>query len=79
MVSDTVFHVEARWDADAGRWVSVSDIQGLHIETDTLDAFRDLVAAFGPELVAVNHYGLPESRAGEFLDRIEFRVALAAA
>ena len=48
------FHVQADWDAEAGVWVSTSDIPGLHVEVDTLGEFMDLVAALAPEMLADN-------------------------
>ncbi len=48
------FHVQADWDAEAGVWVSTSDIPGLHVEADTLGEFMDLVAALAPEMLADN-------------------------
>ena len=49
------FTVTARWDAEAGVWVSETDIRGLVIETATLDEFEDLVFALAPEMIRDNH------------------------
>ena len=51
------FTVEARWDAEAGVYVSSSDIIGLHIEASSLDEFEALVFEHGPELILANHLG----------------------
>lgn len=66
------FHVQARWDPEANVWISSSNIPGLHIEADTLDAFVDLVAALAPEMLADN-LGIKgpvpvEVRANQILD-----------
>ena len=37
--------VTAIWDADARVFYLESDIKGLHVEADTLEAFEALVAA----------------------------------
>ena len=57
------FCVEAQWDAEAGVFVSKSDIIGLHIEASSLDEFEALVFEYGPDLVLANHLG-GESLAG---------------
>jgi hypothetical protein len=46
------YHVEARWDAEAAVWVSVSDVPGLVIETATLTEFEALMRALVPEMLA---------------------------
>ncbi|MEM6304015.1 MAG: DUF1902 domain-containing protein [Pseudomonadota bacterium] len=50
------FKVQAHWDQDAAVWSSESDIEGLHIETETLAEFYDLVEEFARELIVTNHY-----------------------
>ncbi|MEL6920718.1 MAG: DUF1902 domain-containing protein [Pseudomonadota bacterium] len=49
------FTVKALWDAEAEVWTSESDIEGLHIEAETLDQFEEVLADIGAELVAANH------------------------
>lgn len=49
------YTVKAVWDAEAGVWISQSDIIGLHIEAPTLDEFEDVLADVAGELVAANH------------------------
>ncbi|MCG6113626.1 MAG: DUF1902 domain-containing protein [Mesorhizobium sp.] len=49
------FFVRAAWEAEAGAFVSESDIIGLHIEAATLDEFEDILKEVGPELIVANH------------------------
>ena len=37
------FTVQAFWDADAGVFVSESDIDGLHIEAATIEEFEEIM------------------------------------
>ena len=48
------YYVAAAWDAEAGVWISESNIPGLVIETDTLAEFEDLMNTLAPELLAAN-------------------------
>jgi hypothetical protein len=48
------YHVQADWDAEAGVWVSSSNIPGLVVETETLPEFVELVQALAPQLLAEN-------------------------
>ncbi len=50
------FYVRALWDDEAKRWYSESDIHGLHIETDTLDEFEEVMKDVAAELVLANHF-----------------------
>jgi hypothetical protein len=50
----TDYHVQADWDADAGVWVSTTNIPGLVVEADSLSEFVDLVQALAPGLLADN-------------------------
>ncbi len=47
--------VRAVWDDDAGVFYSESDISGLHIEAETIEAFQDVLFEVGPELIIANH------------------------
>lgn len=47
--------VTAVWDADAQVFYSESDIKGLHVEADTLEAFEALVVDLAPDLIIENH------------------------
>lgn len=50
-----MYSVRAIWDDDARVFYSESDIEGLHIEADTLDEFQTLIAEHAPELIIANH------------------------
>ncbi|WP_306026273.1 DUF1902 domain-containing protein [Oceaniradius stylonematis] len=49
------YTVRAVWDDDAKVWVADSDIEGLHIEADSIDAFESTLHDVAAELVAANH------------------------
>jgi hypothetical protein len=49
------FYVRALWDDEAKRYYSESDIVGLHIETDTIDEFEEVMKDVAAELVFANH------------------------
>ena len=49
------FYVTANWDAEAGVFISESNIKGLHIEAATLDAFEEVMFDAAPELILANH------------------------
>jgi hypothetical protein len=49
--------VRAVWDEDAGVFYSESDISGLHIEAETIEAFQDVLFELAPELIIANHPG----------------------
>ncbi len=53
-MNDSVFHVSAEWDAEAGVWTSSSNIPGLVVEAASLPEFIDLVSELAPELLAEN-------------------------
>lgn len=48
------YHIRAKWDGDAGVWVSSSNIPGLSIEAETIAEFRELAAILAPEMMADN-------------------------
>lgn len=50
-----IYVVTAVWDPEAQVFYSDSNIKGLHIEADTFDEFRHLVAEHAPELIIANH------------------------
>ena len=54
------FFVRAVWDAEAEVFISESDIDGLHIETDDLEEFQAIMADTAIELIVNNHMSLPE-------------------
>jgi hypothetical protein len=51
------YFVRAFWDAEAKVYYSESDIDGLHIEADSLDDFEATMLELAPELIASNHMG----------------------
>lgn len=54
------FTVKAVWDDEAKLFVSHSDIIGLHIEAETVDAFEEIMRDVAAELVIANHFSAPE-------------------
>lgn len=49
------YYVAAVWDTDAQVFYSESDIKGLHVEAETLEAFEALVVDLAPDLIIENH------------------------
>ncbi len=49
------FTVRALWDDEAKVYYSQSDIDGLHIEAETLDEFEAIMMDLGPQLIVDNH------------------------
>jgi hypothetical protein len=49
------FFVKAVWDAEASVFYSESDIDGLHIEAPTVDAFEDVLFDAAVDLIVANH------------------------
>lgn len=54
------FFIRALWDEEAGIYYSESDIEGLHIEAETLDEFEDIMSDVAIELVVANHISAPD-------------------
>lgn len=54
------FYVRALWDEEVKRFYSESDILGLHIETDTIEEFEEVMKDVAAELVFSNHYSPQE-------------------
>ncbi len=54
------FRVRACWDGDAKVFYAESDIDGLNIETPTLEEFENLLLAVAPELILSNHFTADE-------------------
>ena len=70
------FYVKAVWDAEAGVWVSESDIIGLHVEAETLEEFEAAAAELGPQLIVENHISkrdLAQRSLSELIPWIKFR------
>lgn len=49
------YFVTAVWDADAQAFYSESDIDGLHIEADTMEEFESVMVEHAPDLIIANH------------------------
>lgn len=56
-----IFTVAALWDAEAKIFYSESDIDGLHIEAETIKEFENLMMELGPDLILANHILRPEN------------------
>jgi hypothetical protein len=70
------FYVQAVWDAEAGVYYSESDIVGLHVEAETLEAFEAAAAELGPQLIVENHItkrDLAQRSLSELIPWIKFR------
>jgi len=51
-MSATTHVVLAEWDTEAGVWfVKASDIPGLAVEAETLEAFTEIVCDLAPDLL----------------------------
>ena len=50
-----VFTVRAVWDQEAKVYYSESDIEGLHIEADTLEEFENELFDIAADLIFANH------------------------
>ncbi|WP_325465968.1 DUF1902 domain-containing protein [Pararhizobium sp.] len=59
MVKRTFF-VKALWDADAQVFYSESDIEGLHIEADTVEQFEEVMFDAAIDLIVANHISAPD-------------------
>ncbi len=55
MVMKRTFFVRAIWDDEAKVFYSESDIDGLHIEAATVDAFEDVLFDAAIDLIVANH------------------------
>ncbi|SFB08243.1 hypothetical protein SAMN03159496_01742 [Rhizobium sp. NFR07] len=49
------FFVRAVWDAEAKIFYSESDIEGLHIEASSVDAFEEVMFDAAIDLIVANH------------------------
>ncbi|MGE0409884.1 MAG: DUF1902 domain-containing protein [Amphiplicatus sp.] len=59
-MSKRTFFVRACWDAEAKVYYAESDIEGLHIEADTIEEFESVMMDLAPELIVVNHFEASE-------------------
>ncbi|WP_374624578.1 DUF1902 domain-containing protein [Devosia sp.] len=49
------FTVRALWDEEAQVYYSESDIDGFHIEAETIDEFESVMMDLAPDLIVANH------------------------
>ncbi|MBC7104165.1 MAG: DUF1902 domain-containing protein [Parvibaculum sp.] len=54
-MSKQAFYVKATWDEEAGVFYSESDIEGLHLEAETLEDFQAALMDVAIELILANH------------------------
>ena len=47
--------MSALWDEEAQVYYCESDIEGLHIEAETIDEFQSLIGEYAPDLILSNH------------------------
>ncbi|MGB6230321.1 MAG: DUF1902 domain-containing protein [Litorimonas sp.] len=64
------FTIRALWDDEVSRWYSQSDIDGLHIETDTLDEFEAVINEHAADLILANHVRPDDLRTKPLLELI---------
>ncbi|MEM6713204.1 MAG: DUF1902 domain-containing protein [Pseudomonadota bacterium] len=64
------FYVRAIWDAENQVYFSESDIEGLHIETATIDQFEDVMRDAASELIVANHLTIEDYRSQRIADLI---------
>ena len=60
MSANMTFFVKAIWDKEAEVFVSESNIKGLHIETETINGFEEVMNDVIRELIFANHIQGPE-------------------
>ncbi len=56
-----IFSVIALWDEEAKVFYSESDIDGLTIETATIEEFEAVLLELGPDMILANHILKPEN------------------
>ncbi len=64
------FTVTALWDEEAEIFFSKSDIDGFHIEAETIEEFESLMMKLGPDLIVANHILKPENSGLSLSDMI---------
>ncbi|WP_165215168.1 DUF1902 domain-containing protein [Affinirhizobium pseudoryzae] len=55
-----IYSVKALWDDEAKVFYSESDIEGLHIEAPTIEAFEEVLFDAAVELIVANHISADE-------------------
>lgn len=64
------FFVKALWDEEAKVFYSESDIEGLHIEAPTIDAFEEVIFDAAIDFIVANHMSATELAATPMRDLI---------
>lgn len=64
------FFVRAKYDEEAKVFFSESNIDGLHIETETIDEFEAVLRELAPELIITNHISRSDLTKVSFADMI---------
>ncbi len=64
------FFVEAVWDEDANVFYSKSDIEGFHIESETIEEFEDVMRDTAIELIMENHVTASEMATSSLKDLV---------
>ena len=54
------FYVKALWDSEARVWYSETDVEGLFIETATLEEFEEIMPELARDMIFANHTSAPE-------------------
>ncbi len=54
------FYVKAIWDDEAHVWYSETDVEGLFIETATLEEFEEIMPELARDMIFANHTSTPE-------------------
>ena len=64
------FFVRAVWDEENKVYFSETDIEGLHIETATLEEFEAVMQDAAPELIVSNHVTAADYQSQRLADLI---------
>ena len=64
------YFVRAVWDDEAKTYYTESDINGLFIETPSLEEFEELVFELGPEMIMSNHLSAEDLAATPLRDLV---------
>jgi hypothetical protein len=64
------FFVRAVWDEEAKVFYSESDINGFHIEANTIEEFEDIMKDLAVDLITANHISAKEMESQPLRDLI---------
>ena len=64
------FYVRAVWDDEAEVYYTDSNIRGLHIEADTIEAFEEAMFDVVAEQIVTNHYSKDDLANSSFAELI---------